>query len=197
MATSTAGIPGYRYGDEGLVRSPLSLAELDLLKQTVLFGDDDVAALAQAAEVLAPQTHEILDVWYGYVGDHPFLIESFAGADGNPDPDYLSAVRERFKVWVVDLCSREHDQDWLNYQHEVGLRHTSAKKNLTDAVKSPAAEIRMRYLIGFIVPLTATMRPFLAEGTSDPGELDAMYTAWFKGVTLTAILWSEPYSTSW
>ncbi|RJU00211.1 protogloblin ApPgb [Arthrobacter frigidicola] len=191
------GPRGYTYGSADLETSPVSLDDLRKIEETILWTDADRQALLRARPILEPRTDKILDVWYGYVGDHPFLLESFAGADGNPDADYLSAVRERFKAWVVDLCSREHDQDWLNYQHEVGLRHTSAKKNVTDAVESPAAEVRMRYLIGFIVPLTATMRPFLAEGTSDPEELDAMYTAWFKGVTLTAILWSEPYSTSW
>jgi hypothetical protein len=28
------------------------------------------------------------------------------------------------------------DQDWLNYQHEIGLRHTRAKQNKTDHADS-------------------------------------------------------------
>jgi hypothetical protein len=131
------------------------------------------------------------------VGAHPFLIESFAGADGTPDPGYLAKVRARFERWIVDLCTRDRDQTWLDYQHEVGLRHTAAKKNVTDGVTSTASEIRLRYLIGFIVPLTLTIRPFLAEGIDNAEELDAAYNAWFKAVTITAILWAEPYDASW
>ncbi len=192
MATSTAEIPGYRYGDAGLERSPLTLAELDLLKQTVLFGDDDVAALAQAAEVLEPQTHEILDVWYGYVGAHPHLAAYFSTPDGVMIDDYLARVRERFKQWILDACRRPYDQAWLDYQWEIGLRHTRIKKNRTDHAAS-VPEIHLRYMVAFIFPITATMRPFLAAGGHPPEQVDAMQTAWFKAVTLHATAWIHPY----
>ena len=192
MTTRTAEIPGYRYGDEGLARSPLTLAELDLLKQTVLFGDDDVAALAQAADVLEPQTHEILDVWYGYVGAHPHLAAYFSTPDGVLLDDYLARVRERFKQWILDACRRPYDQAWLDYQYEIGLRHTRLKKNQTDHAAS-VPEIHLRYMVAFIVPITATMRPFLSAGGHSPEQVDAMHTAWFKAVTLHATAWIHPY----
>lgn len=193
----TTDIPGYAYGDPRLETSPVTPEDLARLEQTVLWTETDARALARAAEILGPRAERILDVWYGYVGSHPFLIESFAGADGTPDPDYLSAVRARFERWIIDLCTRERDQAWLDYQHEVGLRHTAAKKNLTDGVTSTAPEIRLRYLVAFIVPLTLTIRPFLAEEISDGQELDTVFQAWFKAVTLTATLWAEPYGGSW
>lgn len=131
------------------------------------------------------------------MGSCDFLIVSFAGADGSADPDYLGAVRARFAQWIVDTCARDRDQQWLDYQHEIALRHTAAKKNLTDGVSTTASEINLRYIIAFIVPLTATTRPFLAEQLADADEMEAMYQAWFKSVTLTAALWAEPYSPSW
>lgn len=68
---------------------------------------------------------------------------------------------------------------------------------VSDGVDSPAAAVNLRYIITFVVPLTATTRPFLAEQAADADELEAMYQAWFKSVTLTAVLWAEPYPPSW
>ncbi|MEC5180490.1 protoglobin domain-containing protein [Arthrobacter sp. CG_A4] len=190
-------IPGYTFGSESLAPSPVSLEDLARLEGAVLWTPDDAHALRRAGEILGPQTDRILDVWYGFVGSHDFLIASFAGADGTANPDYLGAVRARFAQWIVDTCSRDHDQQWLDYQHEIALRHTAAKKNLTDGVSSTASEITLRYIIAFIVPLTATIRPFLTGQGADADEVEAMYQAWFKSVTLTAALWAEPYSSSW
>jgi len=75
--------PGYRLGDPSLPRSPVTLAELDEMKGSVLFGDDDVAALRQAGDILEPQVEDVLDVWYGFVGDTPHLLAYFS-KDGVP-----------------------------------------------------------------------------------------------------------------
>jgi hypothetical protein len=193
MALDTARIPGYRYGDTELERSPITLDELDLLKRTVLFGPDDVAALAQAGDVLEGRTEEILEVWYGYVGAHPHLAAYFSTPDGELLGDYLGRVRARFRQWVLDVCRRPYDQAWLDYQHEIALRHTSAGKNRTDGADS-VPEIHLRYMVAFIFPITATMRPFLAAGGHPPEEVDAMHAAWFKAVTLHATVWTQPYA---
>jgi len=182
-------IPGYAYGQ--VSRSPVTLEELELLKQTVLFSADDVAVLAQAGQVLAPQTDAILDVWYGFVGAHPHLLRYFS-RHGQPDSDYLARVRARFGQWILDVCIKPYDQAWLDYQHEIGLRHTSAKKNVTDGATAEPL-IHLRYLTAFIVPLTATIKPFLQRSGHAEAEVEAMHAAWFKAVTLTATLWSYPY----
>jgi hypothetical protein len=187
---------GYDY-DTDLAPSPVSLAELELLKATVLWSDDDTRALRRAGTILGPKVEDVLDVWYGFVASSPHLVVSFAGSDGQPDGAYLGAVRQRFAKWIVDTCDRDYDQRWLDYQHEVALRHHVTKKNVTDLVASTAAYIPLRYLVAFIVPLTITIRSFLAAGASNADELDAMYNAWFKAVTLTAILWAQPYSEAW
>lgn len=192
-----SSIPGYTFGSDSLARSPVSVADLARLEAAVLWTAEDADALRRAGEILAPQSDRILDVWYGFVGSHDFLLASFAGADGTPNADYLAAVRVRFAQWIVDTCSRDRDQQWLDYQHEIALRHTAAKKNLTDGVTSTASEINLRYIIAFVVPLTATIRPFLTGQGADAEEVEAMYQAWFKSVTLTAALWAEPYSPSW
>lgn len=189
-------IAGYTY-DQNLPTSPVSTNDLERLLSTVLWTDDDAAALAQAGTILEPQIDEVLDVWYGFVGSHPHLVASFNGADGQPSAEYLAAVRERFGQWIRDLCNRPWDQQWLNYQHEIALRHTDTMGD-TDDVASDQTHIPLRYLIAFIWPITATVRPFLANANPDPADLDALHTAWFKAVTLTVALWSQPYTpTRW
>lgn len=194
---TTLEIPGYRMGDPGLEPSPVTDTDLDHLLQTVLWEESDVAALRRAGRLLEPRIEEVLDTWYGFVGSHDFLVATFAGPDGKPDERYLGAVRRRFGQWIRDLCEARFDRAWLDWQHEIALRHHATRKNRTDGVDSPSQEVPLRYIIAFVVPLTVTIRPFLAAGAEDDTDLEAMYTAWFKAVTLTATLWAEPYSPSW
>jgi hypothetical protein len=190
---NAASIPGYTLGQPGSARSPMSDQEFALLKGTVLLGDEDLAALRMAHEVLGDQVEDVLDVWYGFVGANAHLVKYFAGADGAPDARYLEGVRRRFAAWILDTTAANYDRAWLDYQYEVGLRHTRAKKNLTDDVRPGAEVVHLRYLIAFIVPLTATMKPFLAKKGHAPDEVERMHQAWFKAVTLTAALWTQPY----
>jgi hypothetical protein len=185
-------IAGYTYGTTQAARSPISAADFELLKQSVLFSDEDVSALRMAGEVLADQIDAVLDVWYGFVGAHPHLAYYFSSPQGQLLPDYLARVRARFGQWIMDTCKRAYDQDWLNYQHEIGLRHHTTKKNQTDNAPSVPL-IAVRYIIAFIVPITATIRPFLAKKGHSPEQVEKMHQAWFKSVTLQALLWSYPF----
>jgi hypothetical protein len=190
---AASAIPGYTYGSDELPRSPVSEDDLALLKQTVLFGDDDERHLRMAGEVLRDQVEDVLDVWYGFVASHPHLVRYFAGPDGEPIDAYLTRVRARFGQWIRDLCERPWDRAWLDYQEEIALRHTPAKKNQTDAVDAPD-RVPLRYLVAFVYPITATVREFLAKKGHSDEEVDAMHQAWFKAVTLTVVLWSRPYA---
>lgn len=190
--TTVKEIAGYTYGTSAVAPSPITTADLDKLKTTVLFGEEDERYLRLAGEVLGDQVEEILDLWYGFVGSHGHLLAYFSDAGGNPQPDYLASVRRRFGQWIRDTCARPYDQAWLDYQHEIALRHFTTKKNQTDGADSVPI-IHARYLITFIYPITATIRPFLAaKGHSDEA-VEKMFQAWFKAVTLTATLWCVPY----
>lgn len=94
----------------------------------------------------------------------------------------------------MDLCTRGFDSQWLAYQEEIALRHHTAKKNQTDAVDSPATHVPMSHMTALIVPVTLSIRDFLAEGESDPAQIEAMYQAWFKAVTVSVVLWTRPYA---
>jgi hypothetical protein len=189
---SQTDIPGYTYGTGAVARSPVGLQELELLKATLLLGDDDLAALRRSGEVLAPRVEEILDVWYGFVGANPHLLAAFSDPDGQPDQAYLAAVRQRFGRWILDTARADYDQAWLDYQHEIGLRHHRTGKNRTDGARA-ADHIPLRYVLALLVPITTTLKPFLAEGGAAPEEVEAMHQAWVKAVLLQVILWSHPY----
>jgi hypothetical protein len=187
-----ADIPGYTYGTGAVPRSPVGLDELELLEATLLLGPDDLAALRRSADLLAPRVEEILDVWYGFVGANPHLLAAFTGPDGQPDGDYLAAVRRRFGRWILDTAAADYDQAWLDYQHEIGLRHHRTGKNRTDGARA-ADHIPLRYVLALLVPITTTLKPFLADGAADDDEVEAMHQAWVKAVLLQVILWSHPY----
>lgn len=184
---------GYTYDNE-LAPSPVTTDALAELHASVLWSDEDAAALRRAAPLLVPRSEEILDVWYGFVGANPHLLASFAGAGGEPDADYLARVRARFGRWIEDVCTRDHDADWLAYQEEIARRHHPEGKNRTDGVDSTSPHVPMRHLLALIVPITLTVREFLAADGADVAEVDAMHNAWFKAVTLSAVLWARPYA---
>jgi hypothetical protein len=184
---------GYTY-DDTLPRSPVTEDMLSGLLTDVMWTEDDARALRRAGNILKPRVSDILDVWYDFIGSTPHLVSAFRGPDGEPDQDYLTRVRGRFEQWVVDLCTRDFDKQWLAYQEEIALRHHTAKKNETDSVDSPASHVPMSHMVALIVPVTLSVRQFLAEGESDPATVEAMQQAWFKAVTVSVVLWTRPYA---
>lgn len=189
---TTSNIAGYTYGTAHVSPSPLTMQDLEDLKQAVLFSPEDEKYLRLAGEVLADQIEDVLDVWYGFVGSHPHLLYYFTDGQGNANRDYLAAVRKRFGQWILDTCNRPYDQTWLDYAQEIGLRHHRTKKNQTDRVHS-VPNVNYRYMVAFIYPITATIKPFLAKKGHSPEDVENMHQAWFKSVVMQVALWSAPY----
>lgn len=191
MTTTT--IPGYTSGQGSVPRAPITLEEFDRLKKCVLFDDEDVRHLRMSKEVLQDQLDAVLDVWYGFVGSHPFLVHYFTNqSDGQPNTAYLEAVRKRFGQWILDTAEANYDQKWLDYQFEIGRRHHRTAKNKTDGVAS-IDNIHYRYLPVLMYPITTTLKPFLAKKGHSPAEVDHMHEAWVKSVILQVTIWSYPY----
>lgn len=190
---SQSSIPGYTFGSNALARSPVSLEEFARMKLSVLFGDEDVKYLRMSHGVVKDQVEAILDVWYGFVGSTPHLLASFSATQGGaPLGDYLGAVRKRFAQWILDTSRGEYDQQWLDYQHEIGLRHHRTKKNRTDGAVSTDG-VPFRDLFALIFPVTLTLKPFLAKQGHSADEVEKMYHAWIKSCLLQVTLWSHPY----
>jgi hypothetical protein len=187
-----AAIQGYTMGAPAVARSPVSLADFALMQKSARFGPDDVRYLRMSYDVLEPHVDAILDVWYGFVGANPHLLKAFTGADDQPIGRYLDAVRGRFGQWILDTAKAEYDQQWLDYQHEIGLRHHRTKKNQTDGVPA-AAIIPFRDLFALIFPITYTLKPFLAKGGHHAEDVEKMYHAWVKSCLLQVTLWTYAY----
>ena len=162
-AQAATPIPGYTYGQKSLARAPYTLQDLESLKKAMLLSDEDLRYLRMSKAILADQTEAILDVWYGFVASTPELVVFFKNnKTGAPDGAYLSAVRKRFGQWILDTADANYDQAWLDYQYEIGLRHTSPKKNKTDKADS-VPSVNFRYLSALTIPITTTLKPFLAK----------------------------------
>lgn len=176
-----------------ITQDQVTLADLELLKASVLFGDEDVAALRRSGEILDSQVEDVLDVWYGFVGSNAHLVAAFARkSDGEPDPDYLAAVRVRFAQWIRDTAAANYDADWLAAQLEIGRRHHRSGKNRTDGVDA-ADVVPLSHVIALVYPITATLRPFLEKGGDPPEAVDAMQDAWRKSVLVQVALWARAY----
>jgi hypothetical protein len=191
--THSAAASGYAYGQNSLAKAPYTLADLQALQKTLLFTDEDVKALRQSKDILADQTDAILDVWYGFVASTPELVYFFSNAKtGKPDGAYLEAVRKRFALWIRDTADANYDQQWLDWQYEIGLRHNRLKKNKTDDAAS-VVQVNFRYIPALTIPVTTTLKPFLAKKGASPEQVEKMHAAWVKSVLMQSILWSQPY----
>lgn len=186
-------VPGYRYGDTALPPSPVTPDDLEALKASLLFTDEDAAALRRAGELLVPRTERILDVWYGFIASQPQLVAYFSRQDG-PSTEYLGRVRARFAKWIQDTCRAEYDAEWLAYQDEIGRRHYTGKNGADGtAAEGTPPVIHWRYVNALVYPVYATVRPFLEGGGDDPETVERMHQAWLKAVLLQTTLWTRPY----
>lgn len=187
-------IPGYSYGDPTLVPSPISDEELHGLKVAAGFTEEDVQYLRLAGEVLRDQTANIVHLWRNQIiASIPHLAKHSRASDGASLPDYLERGNLRFERWILDTCLRSYDRTWLDYQHEIALRHTSAKKNQTDRVDS-TGEIPLRDVISFIPVINETIKPFLGAKGHSAHDIDRMHSAWEKSMQLQMAIWSEAYA---
>jgi Protoglobin len=189
-------IPGYEYGSPNAAKSPISVDELELLKQSAGFTADDERWLRMAGDVLTDQTKNLIEKWRAAIAARPHLARYSLRPDGQKDPRYADASGLRFQQWVLDTCRRPYDQDWLNDQQEMALRH-SVKKNKTDGVESAPA-IQLRHVIAFNAVLSdpAIIKPFLAARGHSASNIEKMHQAWSKSLWLQAALWAEPYTNS-
>ena len=188
----TRSIAGYDYGRAGVARSPVSLDELHQLEAAVGWSAEDARTLQRHGELFKENAEHMVDSWRAVIAAQPHLAKWFFGPDGKPDDEYKAKVKERFVQWVLDACFRPHDQAWLDYQEEIGLRHTPEKKNQTDGAQTPSL-VPLRYLIGFGVFVANTTRKFFVDAGVRDEELHKLEVAWAKAVQLHITLWSRPY----
>jgi hypothetical protein len=194
MKEGSKDIAGYDYGSKVVPRSPISLQELEDLKTTVSFGEEEERYLRLAGDVLADQTRQIVEHWRsGIIASIPNLARHSRSPEGNPLPQYLAKSNQRFEQWILDTCLRPYDQTWLDYQQEIALRHTSLKKNQVDGVQS-TPHVPLRDIIAFIPVMNETIKPYLATKGHSTQEVEKMHLAWCKSLQLQISLWTSLYA---
>src|SRR5271169_3811100 len=143
-------IHGYTYGTSDVATSPVTLQQLEALKVSVGLTEEDQRYLHQAGAVLSDQTKQIVEHWRaGIIAGIPNLARHSRTPEGDPNPEYLARSNLRFQQWILDTCLRPYDQDWINYQQEIALRHTAAKKNKVDGARSTPF-VRLREVLTFV-----------------------------------------------
>jgi len=193
MTRVPESIAGYAYGKLDVAASPVTVEDLERLKETVGFTSEDERYLRLAGGVLSGQTRAIVLLWRSQIIAHiPHLARHSRALDGSPLPDYLAASNLRFEQWILDTCLRAYDRPWLDYQHEIALRHTIAKKNRADGAPSTPF-VPLRDIIAFVAVLNDTIRPYLAAREHSPADVEGMHRAWCRSVQLQLALWTGAY----
>ena len=187
-------IPGYSYGTAEVASSLVSMRELGDLKISAGFAEEDQRYLGLAGEVLADQTKAIVEHWRnGIIAKIPNLARHSRTPEGNAIPEYLAKSNLRFQQWILDTCLRPYDQDWINYQQEIALRHTTLRKNKVDRVRS-TPYVPLRDVISFIAVMNETIKPYLAAKGNSVEEVDKMHRPWCKSIQLQLALWAGTYT---
>ncbi len=185
-------IPGYAYGSPESAHSPLSEKDVRELEQTIGWTEDDAALLRQHGDVFRDQAEAMVDAWRAIIASQPHLVHWFNGPYERSDDEYKARVKPRFVQWVIDTATRSHDHTWLDYQEEIGLRHTPVKKNTTDERHTPPM-VPLRFVLGFL-PAVSDIRNFLEGRIEDEATLKAVERAWSKAVLIEVVLWARPYT---
>ena len=193
MHHPSENIPGYSYGKAEVAPSHTSLSELERLKISAGFTEQDWQFLRRAGDVLADQTEKIVAQWRsGIIASIPHLARHSRTPEGEPIPEYLAKSNLRFQQWIIDTCTKPYDQDWLNYQQEIALRHTAVKKNQTDQVHS-SPQVPISDIIAFVAVMNETIKPYLASKGHAVDDVEKMHSAWCKSMQLQMALWVPTY----
>lgn len=185
---------GYSYGSADIPKSTVSMEQLQNLKISAGFTEEDARYLRLAGEVLKDQRTQVVAHWRsGIIASIPNLARHSRAPGGQPIPEYLAKSNLRFEQWILDTCLRPYDQDWLNYQQEIAARHTSLKKNKTDGVNSTAS-VPLSDVIAFVAVMNETIKPYLAAQGHTAEEVQRMHLAWCKSMQIQLALWLGPYT---
>ena len=111
MKRVSEDIHGYSYGLGEVAKSPVSLRELDDMKVSVGYTEEDERSLKLAGEVLADQISQIVAHWRsGIIAGIPNLARHSRTPEGDAIPEYLERSNLRFQQWILDTCLRPYDR---------------------------------------------------------------------------------------
>jgi hypothetical protein len=196
VSNAAVKIPGYSYSQANVARSLVTVEELAGLKVSARFTEEDERYLRLAGRVLEDQAEQIVQHWRNQIiARIPNLARHSRTPEGEALPTYLERSNARFRQWILDTCMRPWDQDWIDYQQEIALRHTSLKKNEVDGVRS-SPYVPLRDVLAFTGVMNETLKPYLATKGHSTDEAEKMHAAWCKAMQIQMALWIGPYADS-
>ena len=155
------------------------------------FADEDRKYLQMAGEVLADQTRAIVRHWRRAIS---VGISNLAQHEGGAIPEYLAKSNLRFEQWILETCLRPYDQDWLDYQEEIALRQSPARKKRVHATRS-GDYVPLSEAIAFTTAMNDTIKPYLGVKGHSEEQVERMHQAWCKSVQMQLALWARAYMT--
>lgn len=188
-----SSIPGYTYGTDAVARSPISLDEFENMKKLAMFGEEDIKYLNLTYDIINDQMDDILAAMYGFSATQTYMQYYWTQkGDAKPDQNYINAAKKRLSQWLLVTAKGNYDQKWLDYQYEIGRRHSRQAKNKTDHVNA-ADVVSFRYMIPGIYFVLYYLKQFFKKKEPSHEIVEKMYDAWLKSVLLQVGLWSQPY----
>jgi len=131
MKTVAKTIPGYSYGAADVHSSPVSMQDLELLKASAGFTEEDARYLRLAGEVLSDQTEKIVAHWRsGIIAGIPNLARHSRTPEGKAIPEYLANSNRRSEQWILDTCLRPYIRvDQLSAGNRVAAYHREEEQS--------------------------------------------------------------------
>ena len=186
-------LPGYNPGSPEVAKSPITLEELNDLKATCLFTDEDMIYLRLSYDVLKDQAEDL--VTCGVASSRSMSTSPAMAWIGRRANRTRNTPRLSASV-TPSGCSIPREPNTTKHGSIISMRSVYAtigkKKNVTDHANA-ATHIRGRDLIGFAAATVAPMRPYLEKGGHSAETVQRMQDAWWKSMILQVTLWSQAY----
>jgi Protoglobin. len=187
-------IPGYIYGKPEVPKAPLTKKDFELLLDSVLWTKEDEENRELLGEIIKENMKEILDKIVSYFGSKEYLIYYFKDRQAQTTiTEYVNNTVDRLAQWLLDICYKPLDENFINYNYLIGIRHTYEGKGKADNV-STVEHIPARYMVTCLFPITVVLKDFIARKVEDPVLTDRLYNTWFKLQVITTALFLIPYT---
>jgi 3-phenylpropionate/trans-cinnamate dioxygenase ferredoxin subunit len=176
-----APISSARLGDEDSGRYFRAMAEF------VGFTEDDEAAIAGTAPIIAKHLPAIVGAFYTHLLRYPATRKHFLKADGTIDRDYVELRMRHLANFWLRTARGGYDDDYARYVDYVGRAHTSRGAD-------PTIFIEERYVIGQVGFIQNAISELLqSELRASPAEQNRAVEAWDKLMMVILELLSRAY----
>lgn len=160
--------------------------EYELLKQLVLFSDDDARLLRCAMRTLVDRSDDYLDILLGLMAASPAAQGAMSEDLPGDTTESLQTMRLWFREWITETCGGRYDLEWARRVHDAGSR--AAPEAGISWLWQRGGITAARRRTAFVYPLAQPVRLILAADGRDTQALDRTCNAWLKSLLLQAAL---------